>query len=197
MRNPTDTKNLIVSKALPIFNRKGYRATSLSDITKATGMTKGAIYGNFENKDALAIAAFELAMNKITNEMAQYISEAKDAPSKLKAILNYYENYIEKSPIEGGCPIINTSVEADDEYPELRTKAIRMIALIRGSLIKIINRGIIEGQIKPKINVELFASMFYSAIQGAILISRVEGHQDNYQNIKISLFSQINEISIN
>ncbi|MFY0606630.1 MAG: TetR/AcrR family transcriptional regulator [Cyclobacteriaceae bacterium] len=195
MRNSQDTRDLIISKALPIFNRKGYRSTSLSDITNATGMTKGAIYGNFENKDALALASFDRAMARITDELTLSIKSGKDAPEKLKAILDYYEKYIDNPPIDGGCPIINTSVEADDEYPLLRTKAIRMIALIRGSLIKIINRGIIERQIKPKTNVEQFASVFYSSIQGALIISRVEGHQDNYQLIKQSLTSQINDIT--
>jgi TetR/AcrR family transcriptional repressor of nem operon len=37
---------------------KGYSGTSMSDITAATGLTKGSIYGNFENKDEVAIAAF-------------------------------------------------------------------------------------------------------------------------------------------
>ncbi|MEL6536474.1 MAG: TetR family transcriptional regulator, partial [Bacteroidota bacterium] len=51
MRNPTQTKELIITRAMPLFNTKGYTATSISDITNATGITKGAIYGNFQNKD--------------------------------------------------------------------------------------------------------------------------------------------------
>ena len=37
-----------------LFNKKGYAGTSLSDISEATGLTKGSIYGNFENKDDVA-----------------------------------------------------------------------------------------------------------------------------------------------
>ena len=73
MRNPELTKKLIVEKAMPLFNQKGYRATSLSDITKVTGMTKGAIYGNFENKDAVAEATFESAVEIITEQIRQRI----------------------------------------------------------------------------------------------------------------------------
>ncbi|MBL7756118.1 MAG: TetR family transcriptional regulator, partial [Chitinophagaceae bacterium] len=43
------TRQHIIEKAAPFFNKKGYADTSLSDITAATGLTKGAIYGNFEN----------------------------------------------------------------------------------------------------------------------------------------------------
>ena len=116
MRNPEQTRNLIISKAISIFNKKGYRATSLSDITKATGMTKGAIYGNFDNKDAVAVASFQYATEKVLDELREQIKNAPTAPLKLKAILSYYDQYIDNPPIEGGCPVINTSVEADDEH---------------------------------------------------------------------------------
>jgi len=33
--------------------------TSLSDMTDATGLTKGSIYGNFNSKDEVALAAFD------------------------------------------------------------------------------------------------------------------------------------------
>ena len=41
------TKQYIIETVAPVFIKYGYAGTSLSDITKATGLTKGAIYGNF------------------------------------------------------------------------------------------------------------------------------------------------------
>ena len=58
MGNAASTRELIIDKSIPIFNTKGYYATSLSDITQATGITKGAIYGNFKNKDEVASEAW-------------------------------------------------------------------------------------------------------------------------------------------
>lgn len=195
MRNPETTKNLIVSKAISIFNQKGYRATSLSDITKATGMTKGAIYGNFENKDAVAVASFEYAIGRVLDDLRVHIKAAPTAPMKLKAILNHYSKYIENPPIAGGCPVINTSVEADDDHPMLRTRAVGSIAMIKGSLQQIITRGLQEGQIREGVDAHLYASMFYSTISGAILISRVEGNKQSFELIRQGLEMQINAIS--
>ena len=53
------TKRFIIKKSAPIFNKKGYAGTSLSDLTQATGLTKGSIYGNFKNKDEVAVCAFQ------------------------------------------------------------------------------------------------------------------------------------------
>ncbi len=196
MRNPEQTRNLIISKAISIFNKKGYRATSLSDITKATGMTKGAIYGNFDNKDAVAVASFQYATEKVLDELREQIKNAPTAPLKLKAILSYYDQYIDNPPIEGGCPVINTSVEADDEHPLLRMKVVAMITMIKDSLKQIIHRGIMEGQIRKEIDVDLYANMFYSTIKGAILISRVEGNSRTFDSISLGLSNQIDAITI-
>jgi len=54
-----NTAEFILSRTAPIFNKNGYVGTSLSDLTKATGLTKGAIYGNFLNKEDLALKAFQ------------------------------------------------------------------------------------------------------------------------------------------
>lgn len=194
MRNPELTRNLIVEKSMTLFNLKGYRATSISDITKATGMTKGAIYGNFHNKDAVAVAAFEHATSIVMKDLRTKIHLAPTAPLKLKAIAFYYEDYIQNPPIPGGCPVINTAVEADDNYPMLRTKVVRFISQIKESLIKIIYRGIHEGQIKQGIQVEEFATTFYATLEGAIMISRVEGDVTSYQLVLKSVIRQIEEI---
>ena len=142
MRNSEQTRQLIIEKALPIFNKKGYHAASLSDITSATGITKGAIYGNFKNKDEVALASFDRAVEIIMGTMGKLVREKKNAPDKLMAIVDYYAAYVNKPPIPGGCPILNSSIEADDNLPFLRARVIRTIALIKDSLVKIINRGV-------------------------------------------------------
>ncbi len=196
MRNPEQTRKLIVEKAMLLFNLKGYRSTSLSDITKITGITKGAIYGNFENKDAVAVASFEAAVEIVLSDLRKRIKSAKTAPDKLKAITGYYSDYAKNSPIDGGCPIINTAIEADDNYPMLRIKVVRVMGIIKDSIKKIINRGIQENQIKKDILVDEFALTFYAAIEGAILISRVEGDTETYSLVRKNLEKQIKEISI-
>ena len=88
-RNPELTRQLIIEKALPIFNAKGNAATSISDITSATGITKGAIYGNFKNKDEVATAAFEKGVEIVATQIGKRVRVAKTAPEKLKAIVDF------------------------------------------------------------------------------------------------------------
>ena len=66
------TTQFIIEKVAPLFNQKGYAATSMSDITRVTGLTKGAIYGNFENKEAIAIAAFDKSVNDLLKRIGKH-----------------------------------------------------------------------------------------------------------------------------
>jgi len=195
-RNPEHTKQLIIEKALPIFNTKGYNAASLSDITAATGITKGAIYGNFKNKDEVATAAFERGVEIVAGAIGKRVRNENNAPDKLSAIIDFYEEYLSKPPIPGGCPVLNSSIEADDSLPFLRSKVIRSIALLKDSLIKMINRGIREGQIKADVDAEEFANFFYATVEGAISVSRIEGDSRSFAFIKRFMRKQIKEISI-
>ncbi|MCA1919526.1 MAG: TetR/AcrR family transcriptional regulator, partial [Flavobacterium piscis] len=77
------TKNFIIEKTAPLFNMKGYSGTSMSDITAATGLTKGSIYGNFENKDEVAIAAFKFNVKELQDIFASEIEKQSTYKDKL------------------------------------------------------------------------------------------------------------------
>ena len=47
------TRQLIVQEAAVLFNQKGYAGTSMDDIMRATGLSKGGLYGNFKKKEDL------------------------------------------------------------------------------------------------------------------------------------------------
>ena len=195
-RNPEQTKQLIIEKALPIFNTKGYNAASISDITTATGIAKGAIYGNFKNKDEVATAAFERGVEIVAGEIAKRVKKETTAPAKIETIVDFYEDYLKNPPIPGGCPVLNSSIEADDSLPFLRSRVIRSIALLKDSLMKIVNRGIIEGQIKKHVDAEEFAHVLFSIVEGAISVSRIEGDGRSFGFVKRFIKKQIQEISV-
>src|SRR5471030_1896166 len=114
------TREYIVEKTAPIFNRKGYSGTSMSDLTETTGLTKGAIYGNFENKDEVALAAFDYNLAHLVSQVKALQSKQTSALGKLQAFITLYKMGVHRQFLVNGCPIINTGVEADDTHPQLK-----------------------------------------------------------------------------
>ena len=77
------TRQFIIETTASLFNTKGYEGTSLSDLTTATGLTKGSIYGNFENKEEVALAAFDHNLSKVWGIIQQRIRLAVTYHDKL------------------------------------------------------------------------------------------------------------------
>lgn len=166
------TKAFIIERTSPIFNKKGVVGTSLSDITEATGLTKGAIYGNFTDKDEVALAAFEYNVDKVFSGLAEAISTETTAVGKLKAITAFYKKYFSVDKYKYGCPMANTATEVDDTHPALHAKVKSKYYKWRKGIENIINEGIAKGELKPEFDAKVFASLMIVTIQGSIVVSK-------------------------
>lgn len=89
-----NTSEFILDKVAPIFNKQGYIGTSLSDITKATGLTKGAIYCNFSNKEDLALKSFQLNISLAITPLFKLIATKEGSINKLYTITDYQRNLL-------------------------------------------------------------------------------------------------------
>src|SRR6476620_11958316 len=136
------TKQFIIEKTAPIFNAKGYAGTSMNDLINATGLTKGSIYGNFENKDAVAVAAFDYNYSKIVTHIKQKTQQESSMIDKLLVYPKTFRDFFKLPFLQEGCPVLNTSTEADDTHPLLRKKAIAALALWKKAIVMYIETGI-------------------------------------------------------
>ena len=167
------TRQFIIEKSAPIFNTKGYSATSMNDILQATGLTKGGVYGNFESKDQIAEEAFELSIGKVKEGIRFKTKNENTALGKLFAIFNFYKNYSILPLTEGGCPLLNTAIESDDNLPFLKVKAQKALNELLGSLENIIQNGIESKEFKEGIDAKKEAALMFSVIQGGLMMSKL------------------------
>lgn len=168
------TRQFIIEKTAPVFNAKGYAGTSLNDIIIITGLTKGSIYGNFENKDEVALAAFDYNFGTVVNYIRHKIEERTTVIDKLLVYPETYRNFLKLPFLKAGCPVLNTSTEADDTHPMLRDKAVNALKLWKTSIEKLINHGIATKELKETDGSE-FAAILMSLIEGAIMQAKVTG----------------------
>ncbi|APU96706.1 MULTISPECIES: TetR/AcrR family transcriptional regulator [Sphingobacterium] len=175
MSKAEQTRQYIIEKTAPIFNKKGYFATSLSDITTATGLTKGSIYGNFKDKDDLATHVYTYQSRKISEAVNQQIIQQKTSLKKLLSFLDFYKDNFKNIAASGGCPMMNAAVEADDSLSFLTPKVRRSFDLWRQRLILILEEGVASGEFKQHISAENYAITFMAMVEGGILLSKISG----------------------
>ncbi|MFK8044391.1 MAG: TetR/AcrR family transcriptional regulator [Crocinitomicaceae bacterium] len=165
------TSAYIIQKVAPVFNKKGYSATSMADITLATGLTKGAIYGNFLNKNELAIKSFSYNINLITNAIAIEIEKEKSAINKLLAITKFYSKYYQFTLDFGGCPVLNIGVDANHQDPVLMQKVQKAIGNVQKFIESVIESGIANNEIKQSIDSKYYARQIFARIEGAVFMT--------------------------
>ncbi|OEK08235.1 malate:quinone oxidoreductase [Flavivirga aquatica] len=184
------TSQYIIEVSAPIFNKNGYAATSLNDITKATGLTKGSIYGNFKNKEDLVYATFKYMVASLMKPLSIHLDKSNSPIEKLFLITDFYKNYYEFSKQLGGCPILNIGVYANNCNSELLNKVRDTIQRIQDKLCTIIENGIEEGEISSEINAMLYAKHIDTMIQGAIFMTYTM-NDEFYMKDTMSLINQI------
>lgn len=165
------TTAYIIETVAPVFNKHGYVGTSMSDLTEATGLTKGALYGNFENKEALALSAFQYNSNKLLQKIDEKLSEGDTALEKIFVLTGFYRNYDVFTLDMGGCPILNIGVDAQHNNPLLSAAAKETIRTIEGKIALVFENGVNAGELRLPVTPLQFAKQLYTMLQGAVAMS--------------------------
>jgi AcrR family transcriptional regulator len=196
MRNPDATKARILTKSGVLFNTQGYKATSISDITTSTGFTKGAIYRHFASKAALEKETLFHLSSIMFETLQGRIKCESTAGDKLRAIFRYFESYISSPPVKGGCPLMNAAIEADDSNPTLRKEAVKILDVLRDSVIHILKNGIRFKQIRKDTDLEYYSTIIISSLEGAIMMSKLRGDNQDIRRVVKHLETQLKFIEI-
>jgi TetR/AcrR family transcriptional regulator, transcriptional repressor for nem operon len=189
-----ETRERIVELAAPIFNQKGYAGTALSDLMEATGLEKGGIYRHFASKQELAGEAFDHAWKIAMDTRFAGTEEIPNAVDRLKqVILNFRDRRTGLVP--GGCPLLNTAIDADDSNPELRAKARQALDGLLDRLQSIVEEGRESGDILRNVDSAKVAALIVTTLEGSLALSRLQkspepldvacGHLTEYLETKV------------
>ncbi|HYG21014.1 MAG TPA: TetR/AcrR family transcriptional regulator [Ohtaekwangia sp.] len=172
------TRQYIIEKTAPLFNCKGFDGTTLSDLERATGLTKGSLYGNFSDKEEIALEAFRYAIGQVKDLVLQEIAGVKTYKGQLLALVNFYARYVFDPPVPGGCPLLNTAIEADDHRTGMRRIVTAELTSTVKFIASLLRKGVAAGEFRKGINARELAYSFFCAIEGALMFSRVEGSRE-------------------
>lgn len=174
MSKAQETRANIIRQAAELFNQQGYAGSSISDIMKATGLKKGGIYNHFKSKDELALEAFDYAYNQLSQRIWSVVKTKRHAIERLQAMVSSYLIFSDDPPIAGGCPILNTAIETDDTDSPLRDRALQAMKSSRSLIVRILQTGIEKGEVRPTIEPDTVATIIFSILEGAIMMSKLE-----------------------
>jgi len=178
------TRQRIIELAAPLFNQRGYKGCSLNAIMEATGLEKGGIYRHFENKEELAAEAFDFAWAATVARRTDGLDAIQDHVDRLK---EHVSRFAYRSAIPGGCPLLNTAVDADDGNPVLRERVRKALRGWQTRLSNILQDGITKGTVNPQIDPAEVANHIISSLEGGSVIARLERSDNPLRDVRARL----------
>jgi TetR/AcrR family transcriptional regulator, transcriptional repressor for nem operon len=162
------TRQHIIEKAMQLFSVKGYFNTSIAGILKATGLTKGGLYGHFRNKQEIWYAVYDECVRIWKSIIFKGVREISDPLARIeKVIENSLQNYLGAGVFEGGCFLCNALVDLAGEYEAMNGHVLKGFQsfgeLIRGWLKEAETKGII----KDGLDLDGVAHFIVIALNGA------------------------------
>lgn len=109
----------LISSAMGVFWKKGFNATSIEDLVKATGVGRGGMYADFGGKKDLFLACLDAYRARLAGPAIQLLISDADGLKSIEAYFDYFIALHEKRGMPGpGCFIANTMTELAPDHAE-------------------------------------------------------------------------------
>jgi AcrR family transcriptional regulator len=151
--------------AIDCFAQYGFQATSIDRIAKAAGLTKGAIYYHFKDKQDLLFAAVRNRISQFERRVSGDVAEIEDAPTALRRITDVCFEHATKSNHRRF--ILTLLVEALGNNPRLSAQFRQMMQRFRAFLRGVIELGQSQGTFRADVSAITAAGVYAGAVMGA------------------------------
>ena len=161
-----DSRRELMKVAIDCFAKYGYQATSIDRIAKAAGVSKGALYYHFKDKEELLLEAVHNRVGQFERRVAGDVAaETRDAAASLKQVGLACLEHATKSNHRRF--IVTIMVEALDTNDRLSHQFRTMMNRFRQFLIDIIKAGQRSGRFRQNVDAALAAQVYSATIMGA------------------------------
>ncbi|MCX8073744.1 MAG: TetR/AcrR family transcriptional regulator [Candidatus Binatia bacterium] len=150
--------------AIDCFAKYGYAATSIERIAKAAGVTKGALYYHFKDKQELLLESVKHRVGQFERRVVQEIASVDDPADSIRALGRICHEHATRSNHRR--LIVTLMVEALDTYPALEQLFRDMMRRFRAFVASLVERGQQLGRFRSEVDAQLAAGMFAGAVMG-------------------------------
>ena len=168
------TRRRIVGHATQLIHDKGYRGTTIDDVIKAAGVTKGSFYFHFSSKEELGNAVIDHASSFVLEGIKEAFQREDLTPyNRLEIMLRGVQGLVEATECTRGCILGNLALELSPINDGFRRKLAGVFndwsSYIAGELE--VMKG--SGDLTQDLDTAAYADFMVSSLEGGIMMSKV------------------------
>lgn len=180
----------VLTKAMNLFWKQGYAATSVQDLVNHLGINRASLYDTFGDKEQLFKKSFELYRKTNIEGLKQFLGSQKNVRDGFTKL---FENAIEEAINDKdrkGCFVVNTTTELVPNDKSIVGLLEQNKTDFENIFLEYLQKGKEAGQIKTDQDLKSIAALFYTLYNGLRVVSKVQPDKkklNNTINVVLSL----------
>jgi AcrR family transcriptional regulator len=175
--NPTRRK--ILESAFHEIHRNGFQAASLAPILERIGVTKGALYHHFPNKQSLGFAVLdELIKDAFLQFWLRPLEDSTDPIEGLKRLISEAGKNISNEDVLLGCPLNNLCTEMSPIDEGFRQRVNQVYELWREGFARALRSGQANGTVSKSIDATNCATFIVASLAGCRSLAKSAQSRD-------------------
>jgi AcrR family transcriptional regulator len=154
------------------FWAKGYEATSVDDLVRATGLGKGSLYGAFGGKRQLFLTVLESYAAARLAEVTAALAGPAPAVERLRAVLRVIPSDSGPIPFDRGCLLANTSTELAARDEQVLALARRTYAQVEERIADTVREAVEERALPADTDAPLLGRLLFTVMQGLEFLTK-------------------------
>lgn len=174
-----DARTRLLEAARDVIRMQGFAATSVADLCKAAGVTKGAFFHHFDSKEALGVAAADY-WSETTSALfrdAPY-HQHEDPLDRVLGYIDFRKTIIAGELAEFTCLVGTMVQETYDSSPAIRDACCASILGHAETLEPDIETAISARRMTPDWSAASLARHTQAVLQGAFILAKATGRKD-------------------
>jgi len=167
----------VLNSAMQLFWLKGYANTSIKDLTDATSLMPGSLYGAFKSKRGIFVEALDSYFENIYTDVSEVLESDEPALKRIRLFFEYVLHQMEKDQAAKSCLMVNTLLEMPANDEEINHRITAMFEKMEELFCQVLKEAQINGDLVTGGNPESLAKMLMSGLMGLQVYNKMQTGQ--------------------
>ncbi len=177
--------------AMLLFWRRGYHKASVRDLTEATRLQPGSLYGAFNNKRSLFLSSLDYYAEELKQFVDSVLHSEKPPLIRIRFFFDYLLDEMRSDPEEKGCLLVNTLLEVPAEDEEINQRVIQALGYVEQSFRQVLTEALERGELASGKDPSTLARLLMTGIFGLRVYNKMQPQREELDDIVDSLLSVV------
>lgn len=165
LRDPERTRERLLQAASREVYRSGFQSASLDAILAAAGVTKGALYHHFDNKEALGYAVIDEVI--APDNRSQWLQPLERSKDPIAALIGAAQQIsVRPADVRGGCALLNLAQEMSPLHAGFRKQLAAVFHRWQEGVAAALREGQTRGTVRRDVEPAKAAGLLIAMVEG-------------------------------